>query len=375
MRRSGCGKDTGLRGGLRCLAFASFALACGSRSGLLGSEFEREAGLDDAPVAVGPAPPASLLPLPLPEPEPTQQGCVDITRSYTSVPPTVMLLIDQSQSMTERFGMGTRWSVLREAIVDPNVGLLAWLDSNSSLGLMLYSSLEGFAFGRQCPLLERVEVALGNADAIRAAYLAQDPLPGGDTPTPDSIDQAVLALNAAPAGAKYILLVTDGQPDTCAQPDPQNGLEEAVAAAQNAFAQGIRVYSVGVSPEIARRPLQAMANAGAGKDPDLTFGTDPDAEEPLYASSDPRDLAAQLRGIIGDVRTCSVELGEDVGRGRAFDGELSLDGAPLRFGDINGWTFVDDDTLLIHGASCERILGDGERLEIRFPCTPPFSPR
>src|SRR5262245_32859794 len=49
-------------------------------------------------------------PAPVPEPE----GCVDITRSYASTPPSVMLLIDQSASMNERFGESTRWDVLRQ---------------------------------------------------------------------------------------------------------------------------------------------------------------------------------------------------------------------------------------------------------------------
>jgi hypothetical protein len=287
-----------------------------------------------------------------------------------------MLLIDQSQSMTERFGASTRWDVLRDAIVDPENGLLAWLDSSSSIGLMLYSSVNGFAEGGACPLLEQVDIAFGNASAIRAAYLAQAPRFRGDTPTGDSIDQAVLALNAVPGSAKYILLVTDGQPDTCAEPNPQNGIDEAILAAQNAYTQGIRVYTVGVSPEIARGSLQSMANAGMGKDPRLIFGTDPDAEEPLSASTESRALAEQLKGIIGDARTCNVDLGQQLGPTRAFDGTLELDGTVLRFGDINGWTFVDDDTVQIHGAACDRILGQGERLEIHFPCVERFaSPR
>ncbi|MGZ7242484.1 hypothetical protein ACXWPN_10250, partial [Streptococcus pyogenes] len=76
---------------------------------------------------VSPAPPApggplATVPAPvlpeLPEPElpvapplvETEVGCVDITRSYTSVPATVMLLIDQSGSMTQPFGGSTRWN-------------------------------------------------------------------------------------------------------------------------------------------------------------------------------------------------------------------------------------------------------------------------
>jgi hypothetical protein len=304
------------------------------------------------------------------EPIETLTGCVDISRSYASVPPTVMLLIDQSASMDDRFGGSTRWAVLRDAIVNPEDGLLSWLDPSASIGLMLYTSLDGFRSGLGCPLLTHVAAAFGSAERIRGVYLATEPLEDGDTPTAEGIDAAVVQLNQVPgAAAKYILLLTDGIPDTCAVPDPQDGLFAAIDAVERAFAQGIRVHTVGVSPEISRSGLQWMANAAAGKPArELVWGRDADAEEPLYASTDPRELAAQLRGIIGDVRTCTIELDEKVGLGRAFEGRLVLDGTELEYGARNGWSFVDDDTLEVHGTSCERILGDGQRLQVTFPC-------
>jgi von Willebrand factor type A domain-containing protein len=359
---------------------AFLALACGSRSGLL-------ADSRDAPQLSIESPRAPLLPapggreaagglLPQSEPEPAPSGCVDITRSYVSVPASIMLLIDQSASMNEPFGASTRWNVLREAIVDRDNGLLTWLDASSRVGLMLYTSINGFQSGLACPLITRVDAELTNADSIRAAYLAAAPLPGGDTPTAEAIDEAVLRLNSAPDGVpKHILLLTDGLPDTCAQPDPQLGLDEAITSAEQAFARGIRVHSVGVSEEIAREGLQAMANAGAGKPAGLRFGVDADAEPPLYASTDARELADQLKGIVGDVRTCKIELGTDVGPGRAFEGTLLLDGKLLEYQASDGWSFVDEDTLEVHGASCERILSEGERLQVTFPCLPEFSPR
>jgi hypothetical protein len=72
-----------------------------------------------------------------------------------------------------------------------------------------------------------------------------------------------------------------------------------------------------------------MANAGAGKEPSLIFGRDPDAGEPLFGSRDPRQLAAQLAGIIGDVRTCTIELGAPIGDACSLEGRLTLDGQML----------------------------------------------
>ena len=43
-------------------------------------------------------------------------------------------------------------------------------------------------------------------------------------------------------------------------------------------------------------------------------------------------------------------------------------GQVLTHDDPNGWTFMDDQTVRIHGAACDKILDDGERLQVRFPC-------
>jgi hypothetical protein len=234
---------------------------------------------------------------------------------------------------------------------------------------MLYTSLDGHQRGLECPLVEQVDVRLGNAPAIREFYAAAEPLPGGDTPTADAIDAAVASLSSLSAGpGKYVLLLTDGVPDTCAEPDPQNGFDAAVEAAQRARARGIEVVTVGVSPDIERAGLQRMANAGAGKALDLVFGRDPDAEQPLYASTDPQDLAQQLAGVIADVRSCTIELGTTVDRTRRRDARLVLDGVALRYGDEDGWRFIDEDTLSIDGHACLRILGNGQELEVEFPC-------
>jgi hypothetical protein len=356
------------------LALVGSLASCGSRSGL-------DRALPDAPEssALAASPPLEAEAVPY-EPErrataparsaaPT--GCVDITRHYTSTPPTVLLLIDQSASMYERFGNGTRWDVLREAIVDLDDGLLTWLETNANVGLILYTSQNGYENGRQCPIVTRVDVQLGNAARIRAFYADAEPLDGGDTPTGDAIDGAVAYLASVSAGpAKYILLLTDGVPDTCAEPDPQNGFDAAVEAVVRARAQGISVRSVGISPDIARDGLQRMANAGAGKPLDLVFEEDPDAERPLYASIEPRELADQLQGAIGDVRSCTIALGTGVDDTRAADGRLTLDDRALEYDEPDGWSFEDEDTLRINGDACRRILRNGERLEVRFPCEP-----
>jgi hypothetical protein len=339
---------------------------CGSRSGFRG--LEAESG-QLAPDPSG-SPSASAAPPRFDSlPEPERAGCVDFTRTYTSLPATVLLLIDQSQSMFTPFGDGTRWSVLRQAIVDPEQGLLSSLDASTKLGLMIYTGQGGFNNPLGCPLITHVAAEFGNVDQVRSVYLATGPRRLGDTPTGESIDQAALALGAiAAAGPKYILLATDGEPDTCQQPKPSEGMPQALEAAQRAFAQGLRMYTLGVSDGIDPLRVQQMANAGAGKDPDLIYGLDQGAEPPLFADSDPQQLAQQLRGVIGDERSCTIDLGTSVASESALEGRLVLDGQLLLSDARNGWTLVDERTLVIHGAACDQILGEGERLQVRFPC-------
>ena len=153
------------------------ASGCGSRSGLLGDD-ERVAEELEPQGAAG----ARFTPLlppeeeraPLPRPEPALEGCVDRRFSYDTLPPTVLLLIDQSGSMEFGFGGGgSRWDVLRNAVVDPDEGVLSRLDTSVRFGLMLYTSFDGFRRGT-CPMLTESRIAIGNAESLsRLSSLAQ----------------------------------------------------------------------------------------------------------------------------------------------------------------------------------------------------------
>src|SRR5262249_39603559 len=154
----------------------------------------------------------------------------------------------QSGSMTENFGGGSRWSVLHDALVDQNSGIVKTLENEVRFGLSLYTSNGGFN-GGACPNLTEVPPALGNYDAIRAVY---DPAgPEGDTRGGEATPAVTTELAAVNEdGPKVIVLATDGEPDTCAEPNPQNGQDEAIAAAQAAFGQGISTYIISVGSDV-----------------------------------------------------------------------------------------------------------------------------
>jgi hypothetical protein len=297
-------------------------------------------------------------------------GCVNLTVGFEGRTPTVMLLVDQSGSMTEKFPAGAqtdRWTVLYNALMDPTAGAVTLMAPTVRMGLALYSS-NGGNKGGMCPNLTQVPIAINNFAAIDAVY--KPALPAHDTPTGGSIDAVVKVLAAEP-DPKYILLVTDGLPDTCENSNPGGGAEQTAAndftvkSAQAAKAAGIGLFIMGVSADIAPDHLQAMANAGAGLDP-ATMGAM--AAKYYVASDNQAALAMQLTGILGSVRNCVFHLGGTVQMGREGDGVVSLDGTRLTLNDPNGFKLNNGSELEVLGTACEKIKSDSKGLTLSFPC-------
>jgi hypothetical protein len=298
-------------------------------------------------------------------------GCVNLNVGFEGKTPTVVLLVDQSGSMNDAFPAGkqtTRWTVLRSALMDATTGAVKQMESSVRMGFTMYTSNHGSA-GGTCPMLTEVGINLNNYAAINSVY--QMSRPQGDTPTGESIAAVARKLATEP-DPKYIVLVTDGLPDTCADPDAssstarQNAANSAtVQAAQAAHAAGIGLFIMGVSSDIAPSHLQAMANAGAGLDP----ATPPPAAAKYYVASDNQtDLAVQLSGIIGSTRTCVFHLQGTVTAGHAGEGIVTLGGGALIYNDANGFRLNNPSELEITGTACDKIKNENTELVVRFPC-------
>lgn len=292
------------------------------------------------------------------------EDCPSVVVDLTPVVPTVVLLIDQSGSMDESFGGMTRWEAVEQALCDPTDGILPALESEVRFGATLYTSHGGNLEGEACPLLESIPPGLDQADEI--AGLLRDNGPDGDTPTGESITAVVAALAAAPDpldGPRIIVLATDGEPDTCAVPNPQEGQEESVAAAQAAYAAGVRIFILSVGSDVGEDHLQDMANAGSG----LPVGGP--TEAPYYVANDPAELAAAFRTIIGGVRSCTLTLDGEVAPADRPLGDVRLDGTPVPYDEENGWTMPDGHTLELRGTACAQYLGAGApTLTAEWPC-------
>ncbi len=354
-------------------ALALLVTGCGGRSPLeLGDAPPpmSAAGAPSLPPVNPTAEPPAEPPPPLPPPPPPPP-CEAVTLTIDELRPSVTLLVDQSGSMLSRFpsrdSEQSRWSLVRQALLDPAAGVVARLQNGIQFGLAFYTSRNGFS-GGVCPMLSEVTSATGNYEAIRALYDSM--APDDDTPTGAAITKIVeqLQLRKPSKGPQVILLVTDGEADTCEVPDPQEGQAEAVAAAQRAWATGIDFYVLGISSDISGQNLQQLANAGKGRPTDAVWGLNPEAAEPFQASNSVSGLTAQLLGILERLPLCEVELDRDVSASELDAGSVVLDGVPLGYGATDGFRLKDSRHLEVVGKGCETLRSGGKSLSVSISC-------
>jgi hypothetical protein len=292
--------------------------------------------------------------------------CVDLQVEFERITPTVVLLIDRSGSMEQAFDGGRdRWQTLVDTLTDPQSSLLERLQSSVRFGMALYSSDQGFGRGaqpRECPVLTSVEIGIENFSAMSAVLGDAANGPDGDTPTAESLAAVAAQLGAVTEpGPKSIILATDGDPDTCADPDSNNqqaSKDLSVAAVQAAFAAGISTRVISVGDEVTQSHLKALAVAGAGGD----------AAAEAFTALNTEALESAFASIIGSVRTCDFTLEGTVAAADAARGRVLLDGAALAFGDANGWVMPDESTVRLQGSACDQIQSDATGISMSFPC-------
>jgi hypothetical protein len=302
---------------------------------------------------------------------PPDTSCPAVHVTATPTTPTVELLLDQSSSMNDPYGGGlNRWQALREALIG-STGVVKALESKVVFGATLYSNRSHSENGRQvgnepCPTLTSRPRALNNFPAIEQLLGAS---PIEDTPTPDSIDAVRMSFATNPpaqGSPPIIVLATDGLPDTCADADPPGSRQgaanaQSVAAAQAAYAAGIKLFFLFVGDDAAGTHPQEMANAGAGLDPAT-------GQAPFYVATNPAELTAAFNTIIGGVLSCDLELNGQVDPADAPSGNVIVNGMNLTYG--TDWT-LDPDGRTIHllGNACTMLKDTAaSTVDATFPC-------
>jgi hypothetical protein len=234
-------------------------------------------------------------------------GCQQAERSFVPNIPTVYLLVDRSATMFDPIiDNVSAWSALRGGALE----VMRELQGNVRFGFAAFSGAAQAAVGGvpQCELqVPSVNPALNNYDAIAGLYepMAQ-PQGSKETPTVLALTEVAKQLreDTTTQGDKYILFVTDGEPDYCddgnavCPPDSVVGLLQSLSAtvdATGAPQTPIQTLVFGVSSPTATirtEVLQAFANAGAG------VPTMPAAQNAAQAT-DPNFIYDQCNGVPG----------------------------------------------------------------------------
>ena len=85
-------------------------------------------------------------------------SCIELDVQAERVVPTLLLLLDQSGSMVERFGDSTRWDTLRDILVDPDDGVIPRFEQDIEFGIATYTSIDGNTHGGECPIVETLPI-------------------------------------------------------------------------------------------------------------------------------------------------------------------------------------------------------------------------
>jgi hypothetical protein len=305
--------------------------------------------------------------LDLGDPVTMSKGCQQASRSFTPKIPTVFLVVDRSNSMFDPNPPGSNtnsWGLLRSGVLQ----VVGDLQADVRFGFGAFSGQ-----GSTCPDMPMTAPELNNAAAISTLYNSLDRSMYKDTPTVAALTRAAQALwNDGTEGDKYILYVTDGEPDYCddgnalCPPDSVVGrLQQLVLGVdeQGVMHEPIHTLVFGIKSPLSSvlpETLQAFANAGAGlpvspprRDPSppynpnavydecsgvagwaadfaltgkpavrgQTIGSYIDPTDPLQAPGtatvyrpDPTDQAAliqQISAALAGVKSCSFDLAGD----------------------------------------------------------------
>lgn len=266
------------------------------------------------------------------------------------------------------------------------------------MGVVTYTGQNGGTCPDLFPGIDQLTFATSNLEAVRAGLESVDE-PGykGETPTAATIEAALPALLADPSpGEKVIILVTDGDPDFCDDPDPVCPMDAVVGAVQAAYAQGVTTTVFGLRREgvdLSEPHLRDVANAGVGEpvaqsaqvgriEDYATRCTQP--ARGVYSASggnaqffqaDGNDEAAlgdALDSVIYGIRSCIFDLAgtlEIDPEGAPF-GRIFIDEQPtLGFGDPNGWQLSSGTQIELLGAACDQLKSPGTRgIRFDFPC-------
>jgi hypothetical protein len=346
-------------------------------------------------------------------------GCQQAARTFVPQIPTVFILVDRSGSMFDENPPGSglnAWGSLRRGVLQ----VVTELQAVVRFGFGAFSGQ-----GATCPDMPSTSLGLDNAPAIALLYDSLERSNFKDTPTMLALSAVADRLWSDPTpGAKYVLFVTDGEPDYCDDGNPLCPPDSVVGRLQKMAlgvdARGVQnepiqtlVFGIDsplstISPEV----LSAFANAGAGQPVAALGATTTGIYDQCngvpgwsadfattgktavrgasigdYAAAggnatvyrpDPNDqaeLITQIRAALAGVKSCAFDLGGDgvqVDVSRPDLGALAhvtIDGVDVPYDAANGWRMLSGTTVQLEGTACANWRVPGETsIAFDFPC-------
>jgi hypothetical protein len=286
------------------------------------------------------------------------------------VTPRVVLLLDGSCSMSTDYpangarsasecteNANGRWNALRNALVDPQKGVVTRLQSVVEFGLVVFGTAP------MCPIPgQPIQPAINNLAAIQAGIPAVQP--GEFTPTGPALSWVYdNMVRQAPVpdqkdGPQIVILATDGEPNAC--DSSRTNYQPSIDAVTRSRQLAVQTYVISLADSSGQfhSHLQQLADLGVGM-----------TNAPLYEPGTPEQLAANLELLIGGAVGCEIALNGTVAASSACMGTVTLGSRELACNDPNGWILSDSRHVRLQGSACDELKNtDGTAVAARFPC-------
>lgn len=294
----------------------------------------------------------------------------------TRVAPRVVLVLDGSCSMSTNYpangaqssqtctnNPNGRWAALRKALVDPQNGVVAKLQSVVEFGVVVYGTQP------KCPIPgEPVTPGLNNLSTIEARMPQVQP--GMNTPTGPALDWVYKNLieQAGPddrVGTQIVILATDGEPNSCGgsgRSASMTNYQPSIDAVNKGTMKGATTYVISLADATGpfHDHLQELANLG---------NPAANGKAMLYEPASPAELVKNLETLAGAAVGCDIELNGSIFLDQACDGTVSLNDMPLKCNDPNGWAPIDARNIRLQGSACEAVKKKNDSIvEASFTC-------
>jgi hypothetical protein len=285
--------------------------------------------------------------------------------------PDILIVLDRSTSMTPGGNdrRTDRWRGSANAVTQ----LTNKYGSGINFGLMTFPGREGglggILGGAQCtPGQVDVEIGPDKGQEIQQVISRTDA--NGYTPTAATLEAAAEVIgivdvtDQALATPKYVLLVTDGDPNCSPGFQPGRGnnedpvaREQTIAAIEKLTAQGVKTFVVGFQTAGTNFEGQLDRMAAAGNTGEDTHRSVESAE----------DLAATFDELAANATTCSYQLSEEVDARFVL---VRVGGTQRNYNQPDGWKLGSDKrTVTLQGKACEDAKA-GKVFEVEVSCDP-----